>query len=418
MKSTNKLNKVNILFLLKTGIGSAIAIILAQSLGLAYSPSAGIITLLTIQNTKKETIYIALRRFTAFIIAVSITYVMFRIFGYSAFTFGGIIFLFAGVCSLLGLKDGLSMNAVLMTHFLIEKTMDISFILNEVGLLVIGMVIGIMLNLIMPRYRELIRRDQILLEEEIKATLRELSHMLQEKDSCLIQNQNIGKRIMDTDLLDYSPNIFTQDNMKDSTNNITKDKLNDRVEFITEEIAKVKLKDKLKNDFKDKLKDREKTEHLAQDEQASPPNFIKLEHMLDNLLKKAYEDAGNTLQSNTKYLVSYLEMRKLQIEVLKNVAENIKHIPVILRQTYPIAEFLENIAESFHELNNVKGLLKELEELQEHYRREPLPITREEFEYRAILYQILKELEYFLLLKRNFIKELENKNMKSYWSPY
>ncbi len=144
--------------------------------------------------------------------------------------------------------------------------------------------------------------------------------------------------------------------------------------------------------------------------------FNGLDVMLEGLLIKAYEDTGNTVLNNTKYLVAYLEMRKLQVEVLKSIAGHIGTIPVILRQSLPMADFMEHIAASFHELNNVVGLLAELEELNQHYKKEALPVTREEFEYRAILYQVLKELEYFLLLKRNFVRELENKNMKSYWS--
>jgi uncharacterized membrane protein YgaE (UPF0421/DUF939 family) len=102
--------------------------------------------------------------------------------------------------------------------------------------------------------------------------------------------------------------------------------------------------------------------------------------------------------------------------VLKEIVKNIDLIPVILRQTFPIAGFMENIAVSFHELNNVEGLLIEFRELQEHFRKDKLPQSREEFEYRAILYQILNEIEYFLILKRNFVILLEQKNMKSYWS--
>jgi uncharacterized membrane protein YgaE (UPF0421/DUF939 family) len=325
-----KIKNINLLFLLKTGIGSAAAIILAQELGFAYSPSAGIITLLTIQNTKKETIQIAFRRFLAFLLAVTITYLIFHSFGFSSIAFGGIVFLFTALCILLGLKDGISMNAVLMTHFLIERRMNLGLIVNEVGLLLIGMGIGIVLNLIMPKYREKIKKEQIMLEEEFKKTLRGMSVCLRKKDSDM--------------------------------------------------------------------------------------NFTELDNLLESLMKKAYEDAGNTLLSNTKYLISYLEMRKLQAGVLKDIIEHNRDLPVILRHSLPIAGFMEHIADNFHELNNVEGLLSELKELKEYYRKEELPKTRDEFEYRAVLYQILKDLEYFLILKRNFIEELEKKNMRSYWS--
>ena len=160
-----------ILFLLKVSIGSSAAIILADHFGLLYSSSAGIITLLTIQITKKETLRVALRRFEAFIAAVIIAFALFNILGYSPLTFGFILFFFIATCLLLGLKDGIPMNAVLMTHFLIERRMDLSLLLNEAGLMLIGIGIGILLNLIMIGNKKRIRMEQSKLEDKIKETL-------------------------------------------------------------------------------------------------------------------------------------------------------------------------------------------------------------------------------------------------------
>lgn len=354
MKLITKLKKINILFLLKTGVGSAVAILLADWLGLAFSPSAGVITLLTIQNTKKETIFVAARRILAFVLANALAYLIFNGFGYTAIAFGGFIFLFVAVCTILGLQDGISMNAVLMTHYLIEKRMNLALIFNEIALLFIGMGLGILLNLIMPRNREWIRREQKALEEEMKNILREMGEALRHKDACLLQK-------------------------KDST-------------------------DKDKADFNEI-----RIKH-------TPVDFRGFEKMLEMLIKRAYEEAGNTFFADTKYQVSYFEMRKLQMNVLKDISEKIDQIPVLLNQSIPIAGYFGIIADSFHERNNVNGLLEELNRLYQYFKNEKLPETREEFEYRAILFQILKELEYFLLIKRNFILELEDRNMKTYWN--
>ena len=330
MRLLDRLKKVNLLSLLKMGIGSAAAILLADSLGFLYSPSAGIITLLTIQNTKKDTLTIALKRFIAFLLASFISYAVFETIGYNPAAFGAFVFLFVAVCHLTGLTDAVSMNAVLMTHFLIEKHMGLPLILNELGLLIIGMGIGILLNMLMPSKKKQIRREQLLLEEEIKKALHGLAGKLKAKEGII--------------------------------------------------------------------------------------DFLRLEAILEQLLKSAYAEAGNTLLSDTRYLVSYLEMRKLQLSVLKDVEKNMEQVPVTVKQAFPIAYFIENIASSFHELNNAEGLLHDLEMLKDIYRKEKLPQTREEFEYRAVLFQILKELEYFLLLKRNFVHSIEEKNMKSYWN--
>ena len=141
-------------------------------------------------------------------------------------------------------------------------------------------------------------------------------------------------------------------------------------------------------------------------------DFTNLDHMLDLLLSRAYEKADNTLLRDTKYLISYLEMRKQQIGVLKNIRNKIKLVPVSLKQSFPLADYIEEIADSFHELNNVIALIKSLEALKKYYKEEPLPVTREEFEYRAVLYQILTEIEYFLFLKRDFVDMLESEEFE------
>ncbi|MGB4658439.1 MAG: aromatic acid exporter family protein [Mobilitalea sp.] len=397
MEIKKKIKKINILFLLKTGIATAVAILLAEGLGLLFSPSAGIITLLTIQNTKKETITIALKRIAAFVVAVISAYLIFYTIGYTAIAFGGFALLFVALCTLLGLKDGIAMNAVLTTHFLIEKRMDFPLILNEIVLLIIGMGIGIMINLIMPRGLDKIREEQNRLEKEMKSALLGLANMLRNKESCLIQSNRPKELAHDKELV-----INKEPEIKNEIEN------NNGITFNHD----LKNKNELEN--KNELYDT-KTMIPNQASIAYEYDFNKLDHIIEELLKKAYDDAGNTLLSNTKYLISYLDMRKLQIGVLKDISTNIETIPVILKQTFPLTDFLENISESFHEMNNVEGLLLQLREVQEHYRKEELPKTREEFEYRATLFQILKELEYFLLIKRNFVLQLEPEDRNTYW---
>lgn len=403
-----KVKSVNLLFLLKTGVGSALAIIIAESLGLAYSPSAGIITLLTIQNTKKETLSIALKRMEAFLLAGVISYILFSSLGYTAIAFGGFVILFVAFCNLLDLKDGISMNAVLMTHFLIEKNMELGLIFNEVSLLLIGMGIGIILNLLMPRYREQIRRDQRNLEEEMRRSVHGLAGLLKSKNSCLMQESQ--HNVIDAQNRVDTQNDVENQNRVDAQNDVENQNRVDAQNDIEKQnrVGTVPLYDCIKDDLKE--------ERLrAESQEEADADFSKLDSLLESTLRRAYEDAGNTLLTNTEYLVSYLEMRKQQLQVLKDIKLNIEKIPVLLSQSFPLADYMHHIADSFHELNNAKSLLDELEELNGYYRKEKLPQTRDEFEYRAVLFQILKELEYFLLIKRNFVQSLEEKNMKSYW---
>lgn len=228
-----RIKNIDILLLFKTSIGSTIAILIANRLGLAYGATAGIITLLTIQNTKKETIYMALRRTLAFFVAVIIAYIVFSNFGYTTIAFGGFVFIFVAICSVLGLKDGIIMNTVLTTHFLTEKSMNYTLVLNEITILFLGMSIGIIVNLIMPKHGKEISRQQKIVEHQIKNILSYVAGILKGEEG----------------------------------------------HFVGE-------KDKLSS------------------------YFYKLDKLLENLLMKSYEEAGNKLLTDTRYQISYLEMRK------------------------------------------------------------------------------------------------------------
>ena len=100
-------------------------------------------------------------------------------------------------------------------------------------------------------------------------------------------------------------------------------------------------------------------------------------------------------------------MRARQTVVLQGIYENIKSISYLPRQAEQVAKLLQAIEQEYHKDNTVESLLAELENLFYEMKKEDLPISREEFEARAILFYILKQLEKFLLLKREFIVTVE-----------
>ena len=327
MDRKGRFKELDILLVLKASFGSAIAVFLANRLNLMYSFSAGIITLLTLQNTKIETLLITSKRVLAFMVAVALAYPIFTNFGYTTIAFGGFIFLFVGICSILGLKDGVVMNAVIVTHFLIEKRMDASMLVNEIGILAIGMSIGIILNLIMVKHTKQIRRDQAIVENKITDILSCMAKFLVEDPAC--SEKEFARRI----------------------------------------------------------------------------DFDGVDRTLEDLLSKAYRDSGNTLLSETKYQISFFEMRKLQIVVLKSISESIQKIDGVFPQSIELSTFIRKISKEFHELNNVEGLIREVKSLNRYYKRDELPKNRHEFENRAILFSVLKDLERFLEIKRTFVEE-------------
>lgn len=88
------LQKSDYIKIFKIAAGAGIAVIIAQSLGVNYSTSAGVITLLSIQNTKKETIRVMTLRLYSFGMALALAALSFFLFGYGALALGVFLLFF------------------------------------------------------------------------------------------------------------------------------------------------------------------------------------------------------------------------------------------------------------------------------------------------------------------------------------
>jgi uncharacterized membrane protein YgaE (UPF0421/DUF939 family) len=164
---------------LKTVIGAVIAMYLAIALGLKYATAAGIITILSLQSTRKQSLRISSKMIGAFLLALLLAVGLFKLFGYTPLVFGLFLLLFIPIAVKLKVQEGIVVSAVLITQLLIERTIEISFILNQIFLMAIGVLIALILNLYMPSFEHKIKEEQDVIEKTIKKILLDMSSSLQ-----------------------------------------------------------------------------------------------------------------------------------------------------------------------------------------------------------------------------------------------
>lgn len=169
----------------KIAIGSSIAIYIAELLHLQYATSAGIITLLTLITTKWETFKLSFLRLLTYAISVAICWAVFSIVPSMWIEYGIFLFIVVFICEKMGWRSTLSVNAVIGTHFLTTQDFSISFMLNELLLVVIGITIALVLNLvhINNAHEQGIIRSMRHVEHEMKQILIELAGYLSQKAS-------------------------------------------------------------------------------------------------------------------------------------------------------------------------------------------------------------------------------------------
>ncbi len=326
------LEKLKFSKVLRIAIGSSLAIFVAETIGLEYSTSAGIITFLTVQDSKRETLMLAVKRLLSYFVTIFLAMVFLH-GSYDYLKFGLFMLCLVGISYMAGWDGAISVNAVIGTHFLMKASFEPAFALNELILVLIGSAFGVIVNLYMPKKDKRILTDIARLEGQMSSILTQLS-----------------------------------------------------IDIKT-------LSQKVKGDCQ--LED--------------------LEKALDKTISKAYHNFNNTLRQHSTYFISYLKMRKNQCIILQGIRDSIYGMTHVPEQAELIAAFVSHIGETIHEEDNVAELRKLLTMIFAHMERSPLPVTRKEFENRALLYHVLKDFEEFLLVKEEFIDSLTPEQLELYW---
>lgn len=301
-------------------MAAVLAITIAAELDLKFSATAGIITVLSIQNTKRETLKSAVNRTFAFLGALLLSAAVFYFSGFTLFGFALYLLLFALLCLYAGWGEAIAMDSVLITHFLTEKSMSLSLIGNEIALFLIGTTVGVIVNMHLRKRGDEFQKLADEVDGKIKETMNHLSQLLLAED----------KHRLDMD------------------------------------------------------------------------NFHQLKESIERARTCAFNNYNNAIWKKDTYEIDYIQMRQEQTIVLQEIGENIKSITRLPKQAHQVAELLKNIEQNYHRSNPAEELLKELETLLSDFKSHELPSSREEFEARAILFYILKQLKRLLMLKRAF----------------
>ncbi|MDP1419289.1 aromatic acid exporter family protein [Peribacillus simplex] len=137
-------------------------------------------------------------------------------------------------------------------------------------------------------------------------------------------------------------------------------------------------------------------------------------NLLNQAKSLAFRDVENHFLREEDLYYHYFKMREKQFEIIERILPLVTNIPLVVRQSGIVADFIEDLAENVHPQNTAILYLKKLEEMEIHFRGMALPQTREEFESRAALLQLMKEMERYLLLKHSFkgLPKLTSSRMK------
>lgn len=318
-----KINRTVLFKTFKIAAAAVVAILLAYILKLDNPLSTGVVAILTIQPTKKETFKTALGRFLAFLCALVIAFVCFKLLGFNILSFCIYLFIFVFICHIFGWYSAMAMDSVLISHFLSAGNMEVELVFNECVIFVLGVGVGLIANLHLKKNVNYIEELKDKTDSQIKKIL-----------------SRMAERILDKDISDYNGQCFGE-----------------------------------------------------------------LRNSIRNAKNVAEENYNNQLVNSDIYDKEYILMREKQCFVLYEMYKSVRHMETTPLTAQLISEFLKEVSEVYHKDNTAEELLKKFYELDESMKNKPLPVERTEFEDRARLYALLRNIEEFLMIKSDFSRK-------------
>ncbi|GAA0443811.1 aromatic acid exporter family protein [Lentibacillus halophilus] len=167
---------------IKTAIGIPISVLAAQLLGISNFVSAGILTILCIQPSRKRSVLSAWHRFLACVVASLFAVIFFELISYNPVVIGIMMLFFIPVTVWLKVTPGITTSSVIILNMYGSGGVTSSFLIDQLLLIVVGIGTGLLINLYMPSLDKPLRRKQIELENNFQTILREFALYIRDKN--------------------------------------------------------------------------------------------------------------------------------------------------------------------------------------------------------------------------------------------
>lgn len=167
---------------IKTAIATPIAIAIAQFFGVTNVATAGILTILCIQPSRKKSVETASHRFLACILAIVFSAVFFELFGYSAVVLALLLAVFIPTTIWLKIEKGIMTSTVITLNIYTFGTVKWDFVFNQFYLIIIGIGVGLLVNLYMPSLDKQLKAIQAEIEDKFQVILQEIARFIRDEN--------------------------------------------------------------------------------------------------------------------------------------------------------------------------------------------------------------------------------------------
>lgn len=167
---------------LKTAIATPLSMAIAQFLGVNNVATAGILAILCIQPSRKESFRTASDRFLSCLLAIVFSALFFETFGYSALVLSLLLMVFIPTTIFFKIENGILTSTVITLNIYLFENLNFDFISNQLYLIVIGIGTGFLINLYMPSLDKQLEKLKKSVEVRFQIILFQISKTIQQEE--------------------------------------------------------------------------------------------------------------------------------------------------------------------------------------------------------------------------------------------
>jgi len=168
---------------LKTAVGASLAIAIAQVFNLDFYTSAGILTILCVQPTKKKSVHAVYIRIIASGIALLYSYLFFEIFGYNPLVLAFMLLFYIPTLVSFKITGAFVSSAVIIFHIYSVANFTKELFWNQILLMTIGFSVGLLINMYMPDIEPKLKEYMMEIEQLYTKIFEEIAKYLREGDT-------------------------------------------------------------------------------------------------------------------------------------------------------------------------------------------------------------------------------------------
>lgn len=186
--------------------------ILAYLFKLEYWQTSGVIAILSINLTKKDTVKVAFNRLKDVAIAFVLSTIFFLVFGYNLWAYLAFMVFFIIISWVLNISEGIVVSLVLINHIWPVGAFSGELLINEAAIFLLALAIALSINLTYPNYNlKRLDKNTALIDQYMQEHTYMLSLLLKDIAGYPIYKQHFNKIVELLDPLIIEADLLRKD---------------------------------------------------------------------------------------------------------------------------------------------------------------------------------------------------------------